>query len=110
MTVAAGSPLQHVKRPYLADCNCSRFAMMAAIRARNVPISLRRSWRSGPGGSLRADSNSFAAISSRSCIFVTLAFRYADNKHLLTSGAEGAAVLAGRQSGARIRSALVPVT
>ena len=35
---------RQLRRPYLADCNCSCFAMMIlAIRARNVPISLRSS-------------------------------------------------------------------
>src|SRR6202048_4415483 len=44
------------------------FAFSAVIRTRNFPISFRTSWRTGPGGCLRAVSNSFAAIVSRSCI------------------------------------------
>jgi len=43
------------------------FAFGAVIRTRNFPISLRMLWRSDPGGSLRAVSNSFAAIASSSC-------------------------------------------
>jgi hypothetical protein len=35
---------------------------------RKIPISLRSPSRSGPDGSLRADSNSLAAMFSRSCI------------------------------------------
>ena len=75
-----GRPL--TERPYLADCNCSRFATMAAIRARNIPISLRSSWRSGPDGSLRADSSSLAAMFSRSCISSPIAFRCAEHNGL----------------------------
>jgi hypothetical protein len=40
----------------------------ACIRLRNLPISLRASWRFWPGGILRTASSNCAAISSRSSI------------------------------------------
>src|SRR5712664_3912168 len=46
------------------------------MRTRNFPISLRMSLRTGPAGSLRAVSSSFAAIAFRSCISVLV--RWAD--------------------------------
>jgi hypothetical protein len=48
------------------------FAFSAVIRARNFQISLKRSWRTGPGGSLRAVFSSSAAIASCSCISVSV--------------------------------------
>jgi|HubBroStandDraft_6_1064221.scaffolds.fasta_scaffold584935_2 hypothetical protein len=63
-----------LKRPYLADCNCLRFAATALNLMRNVPICSSRACCSTPGGSLRAVSKSLAAIFSRSCILSPLHF------------------------------------
>lgn len=58
--IVAAGPSDGSRSSYFA------FAFSAVIRTRNFLISFRMLWRSGPGGSLRAACNSFAAISSRS--------------------------------------------
>jgi hypothetical protein len=63
-------------------CNCFCFAAIALSLVRNVPICSSRACCSVPGGSLRAVSQSLAAIFSRFCIFVSTAFRYAPRKTL----------------------------
>jgi hypothetical protein len=59
---------------YSADCNCFRFAATALNLVRNVQICSSRACCSAPGGSLRAVSQSVAAIFSRSCILSQLHF------------------------------------
>ena len=75
----SGPVIVRPKAAYLADCNCSRFAAIALNLVRNVPICSSRACCSAPGGSLRAVSQSLPAIFSRSCIFVSTAFRCAEH-------------------------------
>ena len=69
---AAIATLSPYERTLRFICPSFPLRLSLAMRARIFPISLRSSWRSDPGGSLRTVSSSLAAIFSRSCIYVSI--------------------------------------
>jgi hypothetical protein len=54
---------------YFAVCDFFNRAERASRRTRSRPTSFRMSWRSSPGGSLRASASSSTMSFSKSCIF-----------------------------------------